>query len=185
MITQSDMDFMGNVLEKKKNGRYYSNDREILFALLCHYKDAELSDRLKDGCLQITKRKHVTVKQNGQRKKVPVRYNMNAFMEMVGATAYAGSLKRFAETGLVHIAETDTICVKMAIPRAECDKELFFVEDIYNPFVYLSAYEQGRKLKECVICGKHFVKEFRNQKTCSQSGLRFRVSLTWRQFRRN
>lgn len=169
MITQSDMDFMGNVLEKKKNGSYYCNDREILFALLCHYKYAELSDSLKDGCLQITKRKHVTVKQNGQRKKVPVRYNMNTFMDMVGATAYAGSLKRFAETGLVHIAETDTICVKMAIPRAGSDKELFFVKDIYNPFVYLSAYEQGKKLMECVICGKHFVKEFRNQKTCNES----------------
>lgn len=168
-ITQSDMDFMGNVLETKKNGGYYSNDRELLFALLCHYKYAELNDSLIDGCLQITKRKHATVTKNGQKKKVPIRYNMNAIMNMVGATSYAGSFKRFVETGLVSIEEAGAVRVKMNISYTDSEKEAFIVEDIYNPYVYLLAYEQGRKLTECVICGKHFIKESNNQKTCNKS----------------
>lgn len=168
-ITQSDMDFMGNVLETKKNGEYYSNDRELLFALLCHYKYAELNDSLNDGCLQITKRKHATVRKNGQKKKVPIRYNMNAIMNMVGATSYAGSFKRFVETGLVYIEEAGTIRVKMNVPYTDSEKEAFIVEDIYNPYVYLLAYERRSKLAECVICGKHFIKESNNQKTCNKS----------------
>lgn len=166
-ITQSDMDFMCNVLVTKKNGRYYSNDREILFALLCHYKYAEMSGRLKNGYLQITKRKHTIIKKNGQKKKVPTRYNMNAFMDMVGATAYAGSFKRFIGTGLVHIKDAETIRVKMDVSCVDGDNEIFVVEDIYNPYIYLLAYEQGSKLTECVICGKHFIKSANNQKTCN------------------
>lgn len=168
-ITQSDMDFMDNVLEKKKNGGYYSNDRELLFALLCHYKYAEMNGRLKNGCLQITKRKHATIKKNGQKKKVPIGYNMNAFMDMVGATAYASSFKRFIGTGLVHIEDAETIRVKMDVPYADNGNEVFAVEDIYNPYVYLLAYEQGSKLSECVICGKHFIRRYNNQKTCNKS----------------
>lgn len=167
-ITQSDMDFISNVLETKKNGRYYSNDRELLFALLCHYKYAVSNDILKNGYLQITKRKHAVVKKNGKKKKVPIRYNMNAIMNMAGATAYASSFKRFTETGLVHIEDAETIRVEMGITYADKDKEVFVVEDIYNPFVYLLAYEHGSKLTKCVICGKHFIKEANNQKTCSK-----------------
>ena len=33
--------------------------------------------------------------------------------------------------------------------------------------MYLEAGEQGSKLTECAICGKHFIKESNNQKTCS------------------
>lgn len=167
-ITQSDMDFISNVLETKKNGGYYSNDRELLFALLCHYKYAVSNDILKNGYLQITKRKHAVVKKNGKKKKVPIRYNMNAIMNMAGATAYASSFKRFTETGLVHIEDAETIRVEMGITYADKDKEVFVVEDIYNPFVYLLAYEHGSKLTKCVICGKHFIKEANNQKTCSK-----------------
>lgn len=167
-ITQSDMDLMDNVLEKKKNGGYYSNDRELLFALLCHYKYAGLNGILKDGYLQITKRKHTAIKKNGKKKKVPVRYNMNAVMNMVGATAYASSFKRFIGTGLVHIEDAETIRVKMDVPYAGNGNEVFVVEDIYNPYVYLLAYGQGSKLTECVICGKHFIKESNSQKTCSK-----------------
>ena len=168
-ITQSDMDFLRNALETKKNGEYYSNDRELLFALLCHYKYAELNGSLQNGYLQITKRKHATIKKNGQKKKVLIRYNMNAVMDMVGATAYASSFKRFIETGLVHIEETEMIRVKMDVSSADSENGVFVVEDIYNPYVYLLAYEQGSKLTECVICGKHFIKESKNQKTCNKS----------------
>lgn len=167
-ITQSDMDFMDSVLTTKKNGGYYSNDRELLFVLLCHYKYAELNGSLQNGWLQIIKRKHTTVKKNKQKKKVPIRYNMNAVMDMAGATAYASSFKRFIDTGLVHIEDTETIRVKMEVPYADSDKEVFIVEDIYNPYVYLLSYEQGSKLMECVICGNHFIKESSNQKTCNK-----------------
>ena len=93
---------------------------------------------------------------------------MNAVMDMAGATAYASSFKRFIDTGLVHIEDTETIRVKMEVPYADSDKEVFIVEDIYNPYVYLLSYEQGSKLMECVICGNHFIKESSNQKTCNK-----------------
>lgn len=166
-ITQSDIDFMDNVLSKKKNGEYYNNDRQLLFALLCHYKYAKLNDNLKNGYLQITKKKHTTTKKNGQKKKVQIRYNMNTIMQMVGAKSYTDSFKRFIKTGLVQIEEDKTIRVKMNISYVDNEKELFVVDDIYNPYVYLLAYEQGSKLTKCVICGKHFIKASNNQKTCN------------------
>ena len=166
-ITQSDMEFMNTVLVKKKNGGYYNNDRELFFAIMCHYKYAELNGNLQNGYLQITKKKHTTVKKNGQKKRVAVRYNMNTIMQMVGAKSYANSFKRFIETGLVQIEEDKIIRIKMNIPNVDNEKEVFTVEDIYNPYVYLEAWEQGNKLTECVICGKHFIKESNNQKTCS------------------
>lgn len=168
-ITKLDMDFMNSVLATKKNGEYYNNDRELLFALLCHYKYAKLNNNLKDGYLQITKKKHTVVKRNGQIKKVPVRYNMNIIMNMVGAKSYDNSFKRFAETNLIHIEEDKTICIRMDISYTDNSSKLFSVEDIYNPYVYLLAYERGSKLTECIICGKHFIKESNNQKTCSKS----------------
>ena len=167
VITQSDMEFMNTVLATKKNGGYYSNDRELLFALMCHYKYAESNDNLKNGYLQITKKKHTTVKKNGQKKRIAVRYNMNTIMQMVGAKSYVNSFKRFIETGLVQIEEDKIIRIKMNIPNVDNKKEIFIVEDIYNPYVYLEAWEQGSKLTECAICGKHFIKESNNQKTCS------------------
>lgn len=167
VITQSDISFMNKVLVTKKNGGYYSNDRELLFAMLCHYKYAESNDNLKNGYLQITKKKHTTVKKNGQRKKVAVRYNMNTIMQMVGAKSYSNSFKRFIETGLVQIEEDATIRVKMNLSKADGENDVFVVEDIYNPYVYLLAWEQGSKLTECVICGRHFIKGFNNQKTCT------------------
>lgn len=167
-ITQEDMIFMDDVLATKKNGQYYNNDRELLFALLCHYKYALQNSTLKDGWLQITKKKHTTVKKNGQKKKVPIRYNMNAIMNMVGAKSYANSFERFVGSGLVQIVEDKTIKIKMDIECSEDDKLVFEVKDIYNPYVYLTAYEQGSKLTECVICGKDFIKSSNNQKTCGE-----------------
>ena len=38
VITQADLDYMNNVLKTKKNGSYHMYDKELLFALLCHYK---------------------------------------------------------------------------------------------------------------------------------------------------
>ena len=144
------------------------NDRELLFALLCHYKYALQNSTLKDGWLQITKKKHTTVKKSGQKKKVPIRYNMNAIMNMVGAKSYANSFERFVGSGLVQIVENKTIKIKMDIECSEDDKLIFEVKDIYNPYVYLTAYEQGSKLTECVICGKDFIKSSNNQKTCGE-----------------
>lgn len=177
-ITQADMQFMDNVLTAKKNGQYYNNDRELLFALLCHYKYALQNNTLKDGWLQITKRKHTTVKKSGQKKKVPIRYNINTFMNMVGAKSYANSFARFKESELEELKlklvqieenkEAKNIRIKMNIPDSEDEKILFEVKDIYNPYVYLLSYEQVGKLSECVICGKDFIKISKNQKTCGE-----------------
>ncbi len=69
---------------------------------------------------------------------------MNAVMNMVGAKSYASSFKRFTETGSVYIEETEAVRVKMEIPRTDSDNEVFVVEDIYNPYVYLLAYADGK-----------------------------------------
>jgi hypothetical protein len=168
VITKADMDFIDEVLQTKKNGTYYSNDMELLFALLCHYKYNKLNNKLKDEYLQITKKKHTTTKQNGRKKKVPIRYNMNAIMNMVGAKSYINSFKRFAESGLVQIEDDKLIRIKMNIEYTDKDEELFTVGDIYNPYVYLVAYKTEKALIKCVICGKDFIKESNNKKTCSK-----------------
>ena len=33
--------------------------------------------------------------------------------------------------------------------------------------IYLQAYDEKKELLECVVCGKHFIKN-RNKKTCSE-----------------
>lgn len=169
IISQGDLDFMEAVLKTKKNGNYYSYDKELLFVLLCHYKYAERTDGLEKGYLQIMKRKHMAVKKSGQKTKVPIRWNMNTFMNMAGAKSYTNSLKRFGETGLIRIEEDTAIRIKMDLSHTNQGAEAFMVEDLNHPYVYLLAYEQGKPLAECVICGKHFLKGANNQKTCSKS----------------
>ena len=131
--------------------------------MICHYKYARLNGKLKDECLIIPKGKHVTTKTN---KKKRIMYNMNSIMQMVCAKSYDLSFKRFIETDLVHItADTKKFSVRLDY-KNDNDNKLFVVEDIYNPYVYLMAYEDGKKLNKCVICGKHFIKTHNNQKTC-------------------
>ena len=100
------MTFMDAVLQKKKNGTYYQNDRELLFTLLCHYKYAKQTDRLKGDSFFITKYKHKTeIKPNGKKKRTPIYYNMNTIMKMVGAASFDSSFNRFNKSGVIHIED--------------------------------------------------------------------------------
>ena len=164
-ITQSDIEYMDNFIQKKKNGNPYNNDFEILFALLCHYKYAENTGRLKDGKFYITKKKHRTDLTGKKKRKVPIRYNMNTIMNMVGAKSYANSFGRFIDCGMNIEESKDKIIIQMDIPKD--DNVLFTVQDIYNPMVYREAYLSKKKLSECVMCGKHFIKKG-NASTCSK-----------------
>lgn len=167
-ITQADMNYMGAVLQTKKNGSYYQNDVGLLFALLCHYKYAKQSGRLKeDGSFYITRKKHKTIiKPNGKKKKVDISYNMNKIMEMVGAKSYAGSFTRFMDGGIQIKTDENKISINLDIEEEDNTEVLFTVQDIYNPMIYLQAYNEHKELSECVVCGKHFIKD-RNKKTCS------------------
>ena len=166
-ITQADMNFIGAVLQTKKNGKYYKNDLELLFVLLCHYKYARLSGRLdKDGSFVITKRKHRTgAKSNGKKGQVPIGYNINTIMQIADATSYADSFERFRQSGIdiKEDKEGKKILVKLNVKDDE--EDLFIVKDIYNP--YLDAYKNKKYLVECVICAKAFIKRS-NKKTCSE-----------------
>lgn len=164
-ITQSDIEYMDNFIQKKKNGNPYNNDVEILLALLCHYKYAENTGRLKDGKFCITKKKHKTDLTGKKKRKVPIRYNMNTIMNMVGAKSYANSFGRFIDCGMNIEESKDKIIIQMDIPKD--DNVLFTVQDIYNPMVYLEAYSSQKELSECVMCGKHFIKKG-NASTCSK-----------------
>ncbi len=167
-ITQADMNYMGAVLQTKKNGSYYQNDVGLLFALLCHYKYAKQSGRLKeDGSFYITRKKHKTIiKPNGKKKKVDISYNMNKIMEMVGAKSYVGSFTRFMDGGIQIKTDENKISINFDIEEEDNTEVLFTVQDIYNPMIYLQAYNEHKELSECVVCGKHFIKD-RNKKTCS------------------
>lgn len=164
-ITQSDIEYMDNFIQKKKNGNPYNNDVEILFALLCHYKYAENTGRLKDGKFCITKKKHKTDLTGKKKRKVPIRYNMNTIMNMVGAKSYANSFGRFIDCGMNIEESKDKIIIQMDIPKD--DNVLFTVQDIYNPMVYREAYSLKKELSECVMCGKHFIKKG-NASTCGK-----------------
>ena len=56
--------------------------------------------------------------------------------------------------------------IKSDIEEEDNSEILFTVQDIYNPMIYLQAYNDDKELSECVVCGKHFIKD-RNKKTCS------------------
>lgn len=179
-ITQTDIDFMNAVLEKKKNGDYYNNDVEMLFGLLCHYKYAKEHNGLdKDNVFHITKKKHIVkIVSGGSRKKKTVAYNMNTIMTAVGAKSYAKSFERFnaqrSEEQEQYICITG--CEKedkqynvkiLALEETDATDVLFTVQDIYNPMVYWKAYFNKKELVQCVVCGKHFIK-CGNKKTCSE-----------------
>lgn len=95
---------------------------------------------------------------------------MNTIMKMVGAASFDSSFKRFNKSGSIHIEDDkqkQRFVLNMDI--SDDNNVLFEVQDIYNPLVYLEAFESNgrKKLCECVICGRHFIK-VGNTKTCSQ-----------------
>lgn len=105
------------------------------------------------------------VAPDGKSKKKTVAYNMNTIMNAVGAKSYVRSFERFNMSNGISITESDReFLVKIELPIET--EILFKVMDIYNPLVYLDAYYNKKELRECVICGKHFMK-CGNKKTCS------------------
>ncbi len=168
-ITKSDLEFVVNSLQKYKNGNPHSNDMELLFTIYCLYKEAKERNKLRDGYLVITKRKHIMqYGSKGKKRKKRKTFNMNNVMEIAGAKSYTGSLKRFAESDGIDIIEDDNleqIRVKIDIPDNQ-DKKLFTVNNIFDCITYLQAYTDGKKIYQCKICGKDFIKKSNNQKTC-------------------
>ena len=87
-------------------------------------------------------------------------------MEMVGAKSYAGSFTRFIDSGIQIEMDENKISINLDIEEEDNSEILFTVQEIYNPMIYLQAYNDDKELSECVVCGKHFIKD-RNKKTCS------------------
>lgn len=169
-ITSSEWDFIQDSLQKYKNGNYHSNDMELLFVLYCLYKEAKETNKLKDGYLVITQRKHVTNydPKSKKRKKQNVKFNMNTVVKIAGAKSYDGSFKRFNEVKGIEIIndeESERFRVKINIPDSQRQK-IFTVSDVYNSMVYLRAYLNNKKICVCKVCGKDFVRKSNNQKTC-------------------
>ena len=172
-ITIGEWDFIQNSLQKYKNGNYHSNDMELLFVLYCLYKEAKETNRLKDGYFVITQRKHITSydPKSKKRKKQNVKFNMNKVMKIAGATSYDGSFKRFNEVkGIEIINDKENECFKVRIDIPDCQgQKLFTVSDVYNSMLYLQAHLKHKKTCKCKICGKDFIKQFNNQKTCGSA----------------
>lgn len=169
-ITSSEWGFIQNSLQKHKNGKTHNNDMELLFVLYCLYKEAKETNKLKDGYLIITQRKHITNydSKSKKRKKQSVKFNMNKVMKIAGAKAYDGSFKRFSdvkEIEIINDKENDRFKVRIVIPDDQRQK-LFTVSDVYNSMIYLQAYLDNKKICKCKVCGKDFVKQSNNQKTC-------------------
>lgn len=172
-ITQSDLDFIERSLKRHKNGNAYKNDESILYILYCLYKEAKLQNRLKDGYLIITKKKHIIDYGGGKQKPTRrnARFNMNTILKMAGAASYSGSLRRFGDTHGIEIIDDMTreqIKIKIDIPDNDDTKLLFEVHNTKNALVYLDAYKQDKLPCQCKVCGKDFVKRYNNQKTCSE-----------------
>ena len=168
-ITTSDISFIEGSLKRYKNGRLYNNDRELLFTLLCMYKESKENNRLKNDYLIITKKKHFIEydRDTQKKKKRSISLNINKVLEISGAKSYLGSLKRFSDTEGIYVEnEKDRIKIKFNFPSS-CQEKVFSVDDIYNCMVYLEAYETGKEVLKCTVCNKDFIKTSRNQKTCS------------------
>lgn len=170
-ITLSDLGFVTDSLQKYKNGKPHNNDMELLFTLYCLYKEAKEHNKLKNDYLIISKRKHILQYDSKTKKRKKRKtFNMNNIMEIAGAKSYTGSLKRFAETNGIEIIEDDDleqIRVKIDIPESQ-DEKLFTVGNIFNCIMYLQAFNGNKKICECKICGKGFIKKSNNQKTCGE-----------------
>ena len=125
-----------------------------------------------NGWLYITKKKHVTEVDNKgnsrKKRKRKVSFNMNKIMEIAGAKSYKCSFDRFSVTdGIEIVDDKEKNCIRIKIDMSEKDsKVLFKVSDIYNSMIYLQAHQQGKKLSQCKVCGKDFIKTSSNQKTC-------------------
>ena len=174
-ITEDDLNFIFNSLQTKKNEKPYSNDGELLYVLYCLYKVAKLHGGLKDGWLHITKKKHVTetnIKSGSGKKKhkKKVIFNMNKIMEIASAKSYKNSFDRLNNAEGIVIednAEKSYIRIKIDMPETD-SKVLFNVKDVYNSMVYLQAYTDKKKLNQCKVCGRDFIKSSPNQKTCGE-----------------
>lgn len=169
-ITESDLSFIENSLQTYKNGNFHSNDMELLYVLFCLYKEAQEKNRLKDGYFIITKRKHIVSYDEKSKKKKKISFNMNKIMKMADAKSYAGSLKRFQNAEGIEIIddeEKEQFKIKIDIPNVQ-EKSLFTVRNIYNPMIYLQAYQQNKDICICKVCGRDYIKTSNNQKTCGK-----------------
>lgn len=173
-ITSHDLSFINEHLQKCKNGNYYKNDKELLFVLYCLYKEAKENGRLnKDGYLIITQKKHTTnFNAHGKTQKKKVFFNMNRIMQMACVSSFQGSLKRLKREEGIEIIEDGEkryYKIKFNIPDDAEGEVQFNVADVYNPMVYFQAYKKKQKIYQCRMCGKDFLRESNNQKTCSKT----------------
>ena len=172
-ITQADFAFIEDSLQKYKNGKPHSNDRELLFTLYCMYKEAKEGNRLKDDWLIITQKKHITNYdyKTKKKKKRRAKFNMNKVMEIAGAKSYKGSFVRLNETAGIVIEDDEEKAqfrIKIDIPDIDSSEVLFNVGNIFDCMMYLQGYEEGKRVHLCKVCGRGFVKKTNNQKTCGK-----------------
>lgn len=171
-ITMDDLSFISNSLPKQKNGKEYKNDMPILYVLYCLYKEAKANNRLDNGYYNISKRTHYMTynDRTHTRKKEKRPLNMNRIMNIAEVKSYESSLNRLNEMEGITIMddkENKRYRIKIDMPQ-KSSLLLFNVEDVYNPILYLKAYQQAKSLSECKICHKSFIKQSNNQKTCSE-----------------
>lgn len=169
-ITKADYEFIEDHLQKYKNGKPHSNDFELLFVLYSLYKEAKESNRLKDGYLLITKKKHTTkINDHNKRRKKKVGFNMNRIIEIAGAKSYTGTFNRLKESGDIEIIDNEKgkyYKIKFDIPETESDI-LITVGNVYNSMIYYDSYVKGKPVDRCKLCGKEFIK-VKNTKTCGE-----------------
>lgn len=132
-----------------------------------------MNNRLKDDWLVITQKKHITNYDTNSKKKKKhrVKFNMNKIMEIAGAKSYKSSFTRFNNTAGIVIEDDEDkeqFRIKFDVPDTDSSEVLFNVGNIYDSMTYLQAYEQGKKIHLCKVCGKGFIKKFNNQKTCGK-----------------
>lgn len=149
----------------KDFNKKYKNDKAIFFVLVCLYKNLEKSNKLKNGYMVISKRKNGKT-ESGKKKRII--YNMNNIKEWAGVKSYKNTLNRFKDNLMVDIIE-DEACYKIKIDLLEFEKSdvAFTVFDLYNPMVYLIAFEDNKELVKCEYCERHFIND-KNKKTCSE-----------------
>lgn len=64
-----------------------------------------------------------------------------------------GSFTRFMDGGIQIKTDENKISIKLDIEEKDNSEILFTVQDIYNPMIYLQAYNEDKELSECVVCG--------------------------------
>jgi DNA-binding HxlR family transcriptional regulator len=156
-IYRSDFEVVSSINVKGAKPETVANLRKLYFVLLCLCKGSK---------------SHRIIIKRGKKTKM----NNAKLMRMIGLSNdnISTMLEKLEGFGLINIEKSKinsdkSITLKnVRFIKQTAENVIFTVKNVYSPIIYYQAFKEGKKINECVICGRDFLK-VGNKKTCSDS----------------